>query len=574
MKKNIIVIILLLIIYRLFAQDLPHKLTENEINLLPDYFSLIKPGGYTYPPSSPVRNAAEWEELQAVTITWTSYTPILREIIRNAQNECKIIIVCSDSNAVKSNLTANGIPLINLVFKIAPFNSVWIRDYMANCVYTNKIDSLLFIDWIYNRPRPQDDVIPEHIANLLNIPLYQTTNTPYRLVSTGGNFMSDGFGTGFSSNLILMDNPSLSIAQIDTIMKKFMGINRYIKMTVLPYDGIHHIDMHMKLLDEETLLVGQYPNGIADGPQIEANLQYILSNFNSVFGTPYKVVRIPMPPDQSGNYPPYSSYLTYTNGVFINKTYLVPTYYQQYDTTALRILRENLPGYNVIGINCNSIIGASGAIHCITHEVGSKNPLLISHQKLSNTTNSSNPYPVSAKILHISGIQSAGILYRTSPTGPFSSIAMTLTDPVNKIWTGYIPAQAVGTTINYYITALSVSGKTQVRPITAPAGFFTFKILPVNNVLEKNNIPGIVFKPIFPNPSKGLTCMPVSSDNNTKILISLTDMLGKMIAVIYEGEMKKGEQNFFFDTSFLPQGVYFVKLITENYSQYQKLVVK
>lgn len=36
-----------------------------------------------------------------------------------------------------------------------------------------------------------------------------------------------------------------------------MGIERYIKMQTLPYDGIHHIDMHMKLLDEETLLVGQ-----------------------------------------------------------------------------------------------------------------------------------------------------------------------------------------------------------------------------------------------------------------------------------------------------------------------------
>ena len=38
-------------------------------------------------------------------------------------------------------------------------------------------------------------------------------------------------------------------------MKKFMGIERYIKMETLPYDEIHHIDMHMKLLDEETILM-------------------------------------------------------------------------------------------------------------------------------------------------------------------------------------------------------------------------------------------------------------------------------------------------------------------------------
>ena len=47
------------------------------------------------------------------------------------------------------------------------------------------------------------------------------------------------------------------------------------------YDGIHHIDMHMKLLDESTLLVSEYPTGVADGPQIEANLQYVLSNFTT-----------------------------------------------------------------------------------------------------------------------------------------------------------------------------------------------------------------------------------------------------------------------------------------------------
>ena len=39
-----------------------------------------------------------------------------------------------------------------------------------------------------------------------------------------------------------------------------MGIQTYILMETLPYDGIHHIDMHMKLLDEETILMAEYPS--------------------------------------------------------------------------------------------------------------------------------------------------------------------------------------------------------------------------------------------------------------------------------------------------------------------------
>ena len=70
-------------------------------------------------------------------------------------------------------------------------------------------------------------------------------------------------------------------------MNEFMGITNYIKMEELPFDAIHHIDMHMKLLNEETLLVAEYPEGVSDGPQIEENLQYILDNFTTKYGTPF-----------------------------------------------------------------------------------------------------------------------------------------------------------------------------------------------------------------------------------------------------------------------------------------------
>ncbi len=300
--RHLFSIIFLLIIQFAQSQSLPHYMTAREKSLMMQEALLpVAPAAsdvFLLPPQKRVRTIAEWEALQALQITWTSYPSILTEIIRAAKQECRVYIVCNNTQSVIDYLSARGIDTVNVSFVNTRFNSVWSRDYGPWTAYSNDVDSLYTIDWKYNRPRPQDDTIPYTLGRLLQTPTFTTTTAPWKLVNTGGNFMTDGFGTGFASKLILDENKTLSEAGVDSIMQNFMGINRYIKMTTLPYDDIHHIDMHMKLLDEETLLVGQYPDGVADGPQIEANLQYILTNFKSVFGTPFKVIRIPMPDDK------------------------------------------------------------------------------------------------------------------------------------------------------------------------------------------------------------------------------------------------------------------------------------
>ncbi len=552
---------------------LPATMAPGEPAMMQGYLNNIEPNGITTPPASPVRTAAEWEEIQAITITWTSYTSVLRQIILAAQQECKVYIICSDSNTVKNNLNANSIPLTNVCYIIAPYNSVWIRDYGQNTVYTNDVDSLILVDWIYNRPRPRDDTVPRSVARAFNIPIYETTQSPNDIVHTGGNWMSDGLGTAFSSELVLDENQNHTQAEIDSIHAHFMGINRYVKMETLPYDGIHHIDMHIKLLDEQTLLVGQYPVGVADGPQIEANLQYVLSNFLTPNGTPYRIVRIPMPPEQaSGDYPDQGGdYLTYANATFINKTIIVPQYYMQYDTTALRIWREACPGYNVVGINSNTTISASGSLHCITHCVGTDDPLLISHFGLPNTTNTITPYQVDARIQHRSGIQAATLYYTFDTLQPYTAVSMALTNAALNTWTGYIPAQPVGTHVYYYIAATANSGKSQVRPMPAPDAYFPFEVtgpLAVEEIMEP------VFSHAFPNPSHGLTCVPLNMPGQDEGRMVLIDMTGREVMVVHQGTFVQGEKNYFLNTETLEAGAYQLVLMTNNYRVSQPLMVR
>jgi agmatine deiminase len=564
---------------------LPKWMTEEEKALLSSYIFSEQHfrNNSTSPPEYPVRTIGEWEEMQAVVITWTSYRPTLTEIVRHAQEEVRVYIVCSDSVAVKNYMAQRGVTDHNVTYVIAPFNTVWVRDYGPNALYANDIDSLVFVDWIYNRPRPNDNRIPGVIGEVMNIPVYATSVAPTDLVNTGGNFMSDGLGTGFSSELVLDENRQgnpfgvspKSEEDIDEIMYRYMGIERYIKMTNLPFDGIHHIDMHMKLLDEETLLVGEYPEGVADGPQIEANLQYVLSNYTSVFGTPYRVIRIPMPPDPNGRFPDLGGhYRTYTNSVILNKTILVPVYDPQYDTTALRIYREAMPGYKIEGIDCNDIIRAGGAIHCITKEIGVQEPLWMVHKPLRGLQEDAAAYPVQATIKHRSGIDSVWVHVSTRPKEGFAAIPMQVSDTLDFGWEIMLDNHGSGDTLYYFLEALASNGKRMTRPITAPDGYYSYvgglntssRDITVSHSSE--------LKRVYPNPAGAVTVIPVHTDLPQKATIQLINLTGTIVMPVFDGQLPQGDSNHFFHADRLIPGTWFVRMITQDGVQVQKVLVR
>ena len=550
---------------------------------------------YTTPPPEEVRTMAEWEEIQALTITWsTGYNiqeeSILSQIVANAVQECQVIIICQEESEVQSYLLNQGISTDNVNFIKTDFNNIWIRDYGQNTVYKNEVGEPILVDWIYNRNRPYDDLVPEKVAEYFNMNMHNTTQAPWDLMATGGNFMSDGMGTAFSSQLIVEENsggyawegfngnvyyPNHTLEEINNTLEEFMGIDNYIIMDNLPYDGIHHIDMHMKLLDEETLLIAEYPEGVADGPQIEANIQYILENYNSAFGTPFKIIRIPSPPSPTGNYPDNNGYYrTYTNSVFVNKTVLVPFYRTEYDTIAQRIYEDALPGYNIIGIDVDNqgqnLISYSGAIHCITHSVGVNEPLLIQHKELEDSY-PIEQYNVSASIQHQSGIASANLFWTTNLEESYQSLSMTNTDGNN--WSALIQENlSAPNTVYYYIEATANSGKTLSRPLTAPEGYFKFNILEQNNTsLNQNSLNGIEIN-IYPNPASNNICIPVNSLESCEGQIILTDIYGKVITTVYDGNLKSGLNQFFINVKKYEPGVYFL-VLNSDLSQIRKTFI-
>lgn len=545
------------------------------------------------PPFTNLRSAAEWEEIQALTIAWTGYPGILKQIVAASKNETRVLILTADATQTQNYLMSNNlggpafVNMDNVTLIEGDFDSIWMRDYAANTVYGNEVDDLVMVDWIYNRiTRPNDNTSPQYFADELGIDLYTMTQNPDDLVNTGGNWMTDGFGTAFASELILEENEvgnpynvsAKTEDQIDGLVNEYLGVSRYIKMQTLPYDGIHHIDMHMKLIDEETLLVGEYPEGIADGPQINANIDYVLSNFNSKFGTPYNVVRIPMPDSPSGLWPSSSPtaayYRTYTNAVFVNKTLIFPTYREQYDTTAYRIWSELLPGYNIVGIDSDNpeepIISLSGAIHCITHSIGVSDPLLISHQPLDDTEDQINPYEVIAYMRHQSDIAEAKLYWKTDINDAYNEVAMTA--QANDNWSGLIPAQPAGTTVYYYVHATANSGKQQNRPIAAPDGYWSFNVSGnAVNIAEHNTLN---INKIYPNPASAITCIALDNLHAEHGTIALYNSLGQEVLRIFEGMLPLGETKYFFDAAALESGLYHVRIASATSVAGMQVMIK
>ena len=336
--------------------------------------------------------------------------------------------------------------------------------------------------------------------------------------------------------------------------------------------------MHMKLVDRDTLCVGDYPEGVHGWPQINDTIIYVLSNYNSEFGTPYHVVRIPMPDSPSGLYPDSQPtpgfYRTYTNAVFVNNTIIFPTYREEFDTTAFRIWGEICPGYNLVGIDCDNqdeqIISLSGAIHCITHSVGVADPLLISHQPLQDTPDQINPYVVNGYFNHRTGIASAKLYWKTILQSSYTEVEMI--DMGNHQWQGLIPAHPAGTIIEYYVFGESVSGKTQVRPMPAPEGHWSFEVLGDISTSELAQSP--IIGRVYPNPAQAITCIELQLPQAQNIDAYLTDVTGKRVQTIYSGTLSPSRNKLFVDASQLSAGLYHIQVISPTGRHSHQLMVQ
>ena len=352
----------------LIAQDLPHNLTDDEKNRLHEIGRNLT---ITDPPDSILYAPAEFDSIAGILFAWEAYTTLLIQLVKEVAEEDTAWVVVdntSEQNSVFNTLNNANVNMNHVVVEVVPTNSVWIRDYGPWWIYEPD-NRRAIIDLTYNRPRPQDDAFPELFAENFGVSYYGLG-----LIEAGGNMLLDGKGAVIISDVVFDASqgfdPDLTEQQLRQYFLDYFGIHKVIITPHLINDGTGHIDMFVKIVNDTTIIVGEYENQAAGYPgnyDICNQVANQLANETNGVGRPFNIVRMPMPPYNNG-----ITY-TYVNSLLVNNKILVPIYGFNdsfaNDVDILSQYEEIIPGSEAIGFDCNQIIAANGAIHCITMKV-------------------------------------------------------------------------------------------------------------------------------------------------------------------------------------------------------------
>jgi hypothetical protein len=76
----------------------------------------------------------------------------------------------------------------------------------------------------------------------------------------------------------------------------------------------------------------------------------------------------------------------------------------------------------------------------------------------------------------------------------------------------------------------------------------------------------------YPNPFSGLTAIEYELENAAFIQLAIYNHLCQQVYTLFEGHQQEGKQQFKFDASNLPFGIYFCRLHTGNELVTKKII--
>jgi len=346
-------------------------------------FRLTQPPlyGVSEAPVQPARHYAEYDPVDAIYYSWEPglfnafFGGITTEILNRTTIQIHLLHHgAGDRALLESALTTLGHDPADVTFVDVstlgdyyewqtepPFDrsleSFWMVDYGPAFVEDGS-GVLSIVDPRYYTMRVNDDAVPTKLAAGLGVNVFRPD-----IGIEGGNFFSDGRGTCFISGMAVAENGPQTEADLTEILRAYYGCDKTIWLWPLYGEPTGHIDMFFKNASATTVLVGQYAPAVDpdNASLLEMNVQILAAETNAD-GSPFDILRVPMPDNTDG------IWRTYLNGIVVNDLVLVPTYQDHAvgEASALAILGQAFSGRTVVGLDSEDIIAWGGAIHCVT----------------------------------------------------------------------------------------------------------------------------------------------------------------------------------------------------------------
>jgi agmatine deiminase len=399
----------------------------------------------------PLRPVAEFERAERVIVRYPSDLP--PAALRELAADVAVTTIVSDARRereARAFYAESGVRLDHCDFIRAVTDSWWTRDYVPWFGATP--DRIVAVGFTYDRDRPADEGSARAIADFLDLPLFRLG-----LVHTGGNFLTDGFGTAFSTDLLRAENPSYDAAGIDRALRAGLGVTRQIVLPDPTGTYIRHINTWAKLLAPDRILLRTVAPGQPGHDAVE-EIAWQLSSMESPYGAPYRLFRVRGMGDEP-----------YLNSIVVNDKVLVPIAGSPWDEPALASYREAMPGYRVVGVLGHWL--STDALACRTFVVPDRQMLSIRHVPPGGS--GGGGVRIEAAVISYGGFaideQGTGVWYAVDRGGYRFVPLRAGASGSGSVRSATLEAAAAGRRLLYYIEARDASGRMERDPFAGRA---------------------------------------------------------------------------------------------------------
>lgn len=333
------------------------------------------------------RLPAEWEPCEAVLLAWphenTDWAHMLDEvrhtygeIIKALANITNVIVIGPE--APDSSYYPEGTRLENIIYRYIPTNDTWTRDYGPITVFTP--DGARHLDFCFNGwglkfAAARDNMATARLCEAGLLPYPRLSRLGFTL--EGGGIDTDGKGfilTTASCQLNPNRNGEITREEIDEVLKQELGAHTVAWLYNGELEGDDtdgHIDTLARIVPPgDTILFSGCSNPSDSNYPSLLKMKEELQALRRSDGMPFNLVELPIPdpiydPEDGTRLP-----ATYANFLIVNNHTLLPVYNQPLqDMTAKMALQAAMPDYEIISIDCNSLIRQHGSLHCATMQI-------------------------------------------------------------------------------------------------------------------------------------------------------------------------------------------------------------